>query len=491
MDTMIQSYMEETEEMLQKAEECIIRLEKEYSSVDVNELFRIAHTIKGSSHMVGYEDIGNLMHRIEDLLDCARNGSILFDQSIVSLCFEGLDTVKKMLQSKTEPCSPEIMEEHICNALRISESVECFIKANKAEKEKPVKQEEEGIISTLLKKDTKGKYKYYITFLIEEDVPMVSPVLMIILKSIENIGTLVYSSVTDESLSGTQKENEIRTFDTIICTDIEQAELYTYFALFYIEKINIIDLTRSIHEKDDYCFNETNYTHYFTILRVVMNLYNIVFSKPVEFKIHVEAQYVIRNLHCEAIDALGRMKNKDKIIDCVKELDEVFNSILKIYDEEYIADEKLWNNSQLQIIEVIKGLYSKIKGKYIVCIIKSEKDEFIDNLKNFIGMVNKSITLIILIDISKLNILSEEEIKNLIELKENLQHQGIEISLIANGGSSRRIINIFDSIKPIENFRVFTSELNAILGMFQEKNCFNRIIQRIKDMEQVERNEIS
>jgi len=55
--------MEETEDMLQRAEECIIRLEMEYSDLDVNELFRIAHTIKGSSYMVGYEDIGKIMHK--------------------------------------------------------------------------------------------------------------------------------------------------------------------------------------------------------------------------------------------------------------------------------------------------------------------------------------------------------------------------------------------------------------------------------------------
>lgn len=493
MDAMIQSYMEETEEMLQKAEECIIRLEKEYSSVDVNELFRIAHTIKGSSHMVGYEDIGNLMHRIEDLLDCARIGSILFDQSIVSLCFEGLDTVKKMLQFKTEPCSSEIMEEHICNALRISESVKCFIKTNKVEKEKSVIQAEEGIISTLLNKDTKGKYKYYITFFIEEDVPMVSPVLMIILKSIENIGTLVYSSVTDDFFSGNQNDDEIRTFDTIICTDIDQAELYTYFALFYVEKINIMNLTRSIHEKNDYCFNETDFTPYVTVLRVIMNLYNIVFSQPVEYRIHMETQYIIKNLHCEAIDALERLKNKnkDKIIECVTEFDEVFNSALQIYNEEFKTDKKFWSNSQLQIKNLIEGLYNKIKGKYIVYIIKSENEKFMDNLKNFISMVNKSITLIILIDISKLNILHEEDIKSLIEINEYLNLQGIEISIVADGSSSRRIINIFDSIKSIKNFRIFASELDAILGMFQEKNCFNRIIKRITDLELVDRNEVT
>ncbi|MBZ4669024.1 MAG: signal transduction histidine kinase, partial [Defluviitaleaceae bacterium] len=122
MDTMFQLYMEDTEEMLQKAEECLIRLEMEYSSVEINELFRIAHTIKGSSHMVGYEDIGNIMHKIEDMLDCARNGFILFDQDIVSLCFKGLDIVKQMLEYKKEG-SGEVPKDLMDEALMINEDV--------------------------------------------------------------------------------------------------------------------------------------------------------------------------------------------------------------------------------------------------------------------------------------------------------------------------------------------------------------------------------
>jgi chemotaxis protein histidine kinase CheA len=174
--------MEETEDMLQKAEECIIRLEMEYSAADVNELFRIAHTIKGSSQMVGYVDIGNLMHKIEDMLDCTRNGSIVFDQSIVSLCFEGLDTVKKLLQNEKEPDSEERMSDLDGAAARLNETIEVFIKVNKKEEKAVTPEPELGIISSLLSITPKGKRKYYITFFIEEDAPMVSPVIMIILE---------------------------------------------------------------------------------------------------------------------------------------------------------------------------------------------------------------------------------------------------------------------------------------------------------------------
>jgi len=191
MDAMIQYYMEETEDMLQKAEECLIRLEMEYSSTDVNELFRIAHTIKGSSQMVGYEDIGDIMHKIEDMLDGARNNSILFDQSIVSLCFKGLDMVKKMLQHKKEQGSQEMMDDFINDATRIKEMIEAFIRANKKGGEKNATEESaKGIVSSLLNKKPKGKNRFYITFFIEEDAPMVSPVFMMILKTIGEMGIL-------------------------------------------------------------------------------------------------------------------------------------------------------------------------------------------------------------------------------------------------------------------------------------------------------------
>ncbi len=484
MDTMIQSYMEETEDMLQKAEECIIRLEMEYSSVDVNELFRIAHTIKGSSHMVGYEDIGNLMHRIEDMLDCARNGSIVFNQSIVELCFDGLDAVKKMLQAKDESGSQVNMSEHNEDALRISERIEGFIRSNKRKnKKKATSQEEEGLVSTLLNKEPKGRNKYYITFVLDEDAPMISPILLIILKSIEDIGTLLYSSVSDDYFVEAANDTELKTFDIILCTDAEEGELYTYFALFYVMKINIINLNRSLHEMNDYCFNEVDISPYVIVMKAIMKLYQYIFNQSSEFEIHNEEGYCLEKLQKEAIEALKRIKKKDKSEEYIKNLNKLFGFILKAIDDKGKISEKTRMNSQGQLIKIIEGLYQEVKGKHIVRTIKPQKDRFMKQLKNFIGMVNRSSTLILLVDISNLDILHEYEIKDIIELKNDLLNQGIELALIAEGPRVRRIINIFDSIKPIFDFRLYKSELEAIFGIFKTVDSFHRIMNRIEDLE--------
>ncbi|SHI85637.1 Hpt domain-containing protein [Lutispora thermophila] len=484
MDAMIQYYMEETEDMLQKAEECLIRLEMEYSSTDVNELFRIAHTIKGSSQMVGYEDIGDIMHKIEDMLDGARNNSILFDQSIVSLCFKGLDMVKKMLQHKKEQGSQEMMDDFINDATRIKEMIEAFIRANKKGGEKNATEESaKGIVSSLLNKKPKGKNRFYITFFIEEDAPMVSPVFMMILKTIGEIGNLVYSSIGDSYFSELSRDNEIRTFDIILCTDIEEAELYTYFALSYVERINIVDLSRSKLEENDYCFSNGDDISYIIILRVFMKLYNMLFNESKELNISKEELSTIESLYLEAANACGRMKDKNKISTFIRDFNELFLHILKMCDDQWNAEEDFCSNIRTQMVELTERAYNYTKGKHLFRVFKAKKTDFVNRLRNFMDMVDKASTLIILIDLSSLDILGETEVKALIEMKRQMEFHGIETGVIVDGYDARKIINIFDSIKPLEEFHLFKTELDAILGVLYSQDSFHRIMNKIKDVQ--------
>lgn len=379
MDEMLQAYMEETEELMQKAEECIIRLEMEYSSVDVNELFRIAHTIKGSSHMVGYEDVGNLMHKVEDILDYTRNGSIIFDQSIISLCFEGIDTVKKMLQCKRDPDSHEDITSLVNSASRISEMVDVFIRVNKKEEEKVVvPQSEMGIVSSLLKIEPKGKNKYYITFFLEEDAPMVSSIFIMILNSVKEIGSLVYSSVSDDYFSRGSQGNDINIMDTIISTDVDEADLYSYFTLFYVEKIEIIDLAKSKLKQNDVSFN--------------------------------------------------------------------------------------------------------VKDRNLFRTFMPEKDDFIVKFKTFVEFINTASTLMILVDTSQLTIIHEKEIKELIDINKQLKLQEVEMAIIVKASNTKRIINIFDSIKSIEEFNVYENELDAVLNMLGREAFTLKLSRVAKDV---------
>ena len=113
------------------------------------------------------------------------------------------------------------------------------------------------------------------------------------------------------------------------------------------------------------------------------------------------------------------------------------------------ADEKNFSSIQRQqVLRLMERAYNYTKGKHIFSIFKSERGSFISRLRNFIEKLNKSSTLILLIDLSKLTILHENEVKDLIEIKKQIESQDIEIAIIAEGPDARRIINIFGFYKP-------------------------------------------
>lgn len=88
-------FMEELEEKWQVINDNVLILEREGESPAViQEIFRAAHTIKGSSAVMGYEKMSALTHEIENLFDRLRQGTMQVSGQLVDTLFEALDTLK-------------------------------------------------------------------------------------------------------------------------------------------------------------------------------------------------------------------------------------------------------------------------------------------------------------------------------------------------------------------------------------------------------------
>ncbi len=76
-DALLEMFIFETSQLLEQLEQVILMSEAElnYSEETINEIFRIMHTIKGSSTMMRYGEISALTHAIEDLFSYLRQGS--------------------------------------------------------------------------------------------------------------------------------------------------------------------------------------------------------------------------------------------------------------------------------------------------------------------------------------------------------------------------------------------------------------------------------
>lgn len=69
MESMLEMYIFETNTLLEQLDEILLRTEDAnvFSQEDINEIFRIMHTIKGSSAMMGFENLQHLAHKGEDM----------------------------------------------------------------------------------------------------------------------------------------------------------------------------------------------------------------------------------------------------------------------------------------------------------------------------------------------------------------------------------------------------------------------------------------
>jgi two-component system, chemotaxis family, sensor kinase CheA len=69
----------------------------------VNSVFRAAHSLKGLAGMFGFEEISELGHHLENLLDALRLGKVDLDQSVVSALFEATEILGILVRNAAEP----------------------------------------------------------------------------------------------------------------------------------------------------------------------------------------------------------------------------------------------------------------------------------------------------------------------------------------------------------------------------------------------------
>jgi two-component system, chemotaxis family, sensor kinase CheA len=87
-------FLEEAEEQLQLLDDEVIRLEKETTEEGLATIFRAAHTLKGSSAMLGYTAMTEVGHAMESLLVKLRNGEVAVSSEVVDALLHSLDVLR-------------------------------------------------------------------------------------------------------------------------------------------------------------------------------------------------------------------------------------------------------------------------------------------------------------------------------------------------------------------------------------------------------------
>jgi two-component system chemotaxis sensor kinase CheA len=97
-------FLQEADEQLQLLDEDIIRLEKEAENSDLmQEIFRAAHTLKGSSGVVGNQSLSELAHAMENVLDSIRKKILSVSPTVIDALLNGLDVMRVLRQEMVSP----------------------------------------------------------------------------------------------------------------------------------------------------------------------------------------------------------------------------------------------------------------------------------------------------------------------------------------------------------------------------------------------------
>ena len=113
LNEILNIFQQESMEIISSMDGKLLMLEKDGKNTEIAmQLFRDAHSLKGSARMLGFEDIQNLAHKIEDIISLVKEEKLAITSNIadtISECLEFISSlINKTVSQKEEYKSPEI-----------------------------------------------------------------------------------------------------------------------------------------------------------------------------------------------------------------------------------------------------------------------------------------------------------------------------------------------------------------------------------------------
>ncbi|MBE0491654.1 MAG: response regulator [Sulfurospirillum sp.] len=94
----LEDFLIEAFELIEQIDQDLVELESRPDDLELlNSIFRVAHTVKGSSSFLNFDVLTNLTHHMEDVLNKARRGDLKLNPEIMDVVLESIDMMKELL----------------------------------------------------------------------------------------------------------------------------------------------------------------------------------------------------------------------------------------------------------------------------------------------------------------------------------------------------------------------------------------------------------
>jgi two-component system chemotaxis sensor kinase CheA len=101
-----EEFTSEAEELLDTLSRDLVDFESQGANVRpelVNKIFREVHSLKGLAGMLGFTEISELSHSLEDMLDRLRMGRVAISKELVDLLYDSVDSLNRLVIAINDP----------------------------------------------------------------------------------------------------------------------------------------------------------------------------------------------------------------------------------------------------------------------------------------------------------------------------------------------------------------------------------------------------
>lgn len=246
-DELIVVFVEESVEHLESIEPDLLTLEQNPEHIDsdiVNRIFRAVHSIKGAAGFFGFQNVGHLSHRMENLLSLLRDGEITITDEFTDALFSGIDLLRTMFDDVGSSEQFDIQEpiDRLTALINQTDQPDNIVTV----KEQPVTGKQPRAFdlqeSELSRFVEKGQFLYTISIHLKTDLTDKGKTPLDLIKSITSTGELIESRLDIDEIQGMDDclENEI-TFVFAFATILEQ-DLLPQALDIPEQRISVIDI---------------------------------------------------------------------------------------------------------------------------------------------------------------------------------------------------------------------------------------------------------
>lgn len=195
-------FLEESKEHLQTINNQLLELEKQPKNTEiVNEIFRSAHTLKGMSATMGYEDLASLTHQMENVLDLIRNSKLTVTANLLDVIFRSVEYLEEMVISISEGGDGRKDVKDVVDLLVKIEKGEEFLTLDASEGNDHNDHSYDSYELTIMQQSEElGYFPYEITVSLREDCLLKAARVFMVFEVVEGIGEVIKSNPSVEML---------------------------------------------------------------------------------------------------------------------------------------------------------------------------------------------------------------------------------------------------------------------------------------------------